>query len=119
MLNICVLTGRLVEDPELRTTKSDVHATSLRLAVQRDYTKDGEKITDFFDVIAWRGTAEFVCEYFHKGNMISVAGKIQNRSWSDKNGDNRVKTEIIADNVYFAESKPKDANTFTNPLDFD
>jgi single-strand DNA-binding protein len=119
MLNLCALTGRLVEDPELRMTQNDIPVTSLRLAVQRDYGKDGERETDFFDVVAWRTTAEFVSNHFSKGSMITVTGRLQNRSWTDKDGGKRTKTELIADNAYFGESKPKSFDAAPNPLDFD
>ena len=111
MLNVTIMTGRLVEDPELRHTNSDVPVASFRIAVRRDYTKKGEEnATDFFDVVAWRATAEFVCKYFQKGALIQIAGRIENRTWEDKHGQARVTAEIIADKVYFSESKGKDGN---------
>jgi single-strand DNA-binding protein len=118
MLNITVMTGRLVESPELRTTQQGIPVASLRLAVQRDFTKDGDRETDFFDVVAWRGTAEFVSNYFHKGDMITAVGRLQNRAWKDKHDQNRVSAELIADKAYFAGSKSKGADS-VNPLDFD
>ena len=109
MLNVTIMTGRLVEDPELRRTNSDIPVSSFRIAVRRDYTKKGEDAaTDFFDVVAWRSTAEFICKYFQKGSLIQVAGRIENRTWEDKHGQARVTAEIIADKVYFGDSKGKD-----------
>ena len=106
MLNITIMTGRLVGAPELRNTNSRIPVTSFRIAVRRDYAKkDGDDDTDFFDVVAWRATAEFVCKYFSKGSLITVVGRMENRSWTDKHGQNRVTAELIADNVYFGDSK--------------
>lgn len=86
--------------------------TSFRIAVRRDYAKkDDENATDFFDVNAWRATAEFVCKYFKKGSLIQVVGHIENRRWTDKYEQTRISTEIIADKVYFGDSKGKDENT--------
>lgn len=106
-LNHVSIMGRLTRDPELRRTNSGTPVASFAIAVDRDFSgKDGgEKETDFFDVVAWRHTAEFVGKYFTKGRMAIVAGKIQNRSWTDKDGNKRKATEIIADNVYFGDSK--------------
>jgi single-strand DNA-binding protein len=109
MLNVCTITGRLVEDPELRSTKQEnVPVTSLRLACRRDYCKNGEAETDFFNVSAWRHTAEFICEHFAKGSMITVVGRLTNRAWKDKFEQNRISTEIVADNVYFGESRRRE-----------
>ena len=112
MLNRIIMTGRLVADPELRRTQSGVSVTSFRIANDRDYGKGDEKETDFFDVVAWRATAEFICKYFTKGRMISVDGRLQTRSWKDKEGHNRISTEILVDNAYFADSKKDDASVF-------
>ena len=109
MLNRITMTGRLVADPELRRTQSGVSVTSFRIANDRDYSKGEEKETDFFDVVAWRSTAEFICKYFSKGRMISVDGRLQTRGWKDREGNNRVSTEILVDNAYFADSKKDDA----------
>ena len=103
------MTGRLVADPELRRTQSGVSVTSFRIANDRDYGKGEEKETDFFDVVAWRSTAEFICKYFTKGRMISVDGRLQTRGWKDREGNNRVSIEILVDNAYFADSKKDDA----------
>ena len=107
MLNIAVIMGRLVATPELRTTQSGISVTSFRVAVDRSYSSrdGGERQTDFIDVTAWRGTAEFVCKYFTKGQMIAVNGRIQTRSYEDKQGNKRTAVEIVADNVNFCGSK--------------
>ena len=105
-LNKVMLCGRLVADPELKTTPSNISVTSFRLAVDRGYTKQGEeKQTDFIDVVCWRQTAEFVSKYFKKGSAAYVGGSIQTRSWKDKEGNNRKTVEVVADEVKFAESK--------------
>lgn len=107
MLNHIVLMGRLVRDPELRHTQSGTAVASFSLAVDRDF-KDrntGEKATDFIDIVAWRQTAEFVSRYFTKGRMAVVEGRLQIRDWTDKEGGKRRSAEVIADNVYFGDSK--------------
>ena len=112
MLNVLTITGRVVEGPELRSTNSGIPVSSFRIAVRRDYAKKGDgDDTDFFDVVAWRATAEFVCEYFKKGSLIQIVGRIENRKWKDKHDQPRVTTEIIADKVYFGDSKGKDGGT--------
>lgn len=106
MLNRVTVMGRLTRDPELRRTQSGTSVTSFSVAVERNYKgENGEKTTDFFDVVAWRTTAEFVCKYFGKGRMIVVDGQLQSRKWTDKNGNNRTSVEILADNCYFGDSK--------------
>ena len=106
MLNHATIMGRLTKDPELRRTGSGIAVTSFTVAVDRDITnKDGERETDFFDCVAWRGAGEFVAKHFHKGQMIVVAGRLQQRSWTDRDGNKRRTTEIVADNVYFGEGK--------------
>lgn len=106
MLNVAVLMGRLVADPELRTTPSGISVTSFTIAVDRSYQKAGDdRQADFIDIVAWRGTADFVCKYFRKGQLIAVQGSIQTRSYQDKDGNKRKAFEIVADNVHFAESK--------------
>lgn len=111
MLNVAVLMGRLVADPELRHTPNDVAVTSFTIAVDRSYVKSGaERQADFIDIVAWRSTAEFVCKYFRKGQLIAVQGSIQTRSYQDKDGNKRKAFEIVADNVHFAESK-RDSGT--------
>ena len=108
MLNHIVLMGRLVRDPELRRTGSGTAVASFSLAVDRDFApKDGtERETDFIDIVAWRSTAEFVSKYFTKGRMAVVSGRLQIRSWQDKEGNKRRSAEVVADNVYFGDSKP-------------
>ena len=107
MLNHIVIMGRLVRDPELRRTGSGVAVTSFSLAVDRDFGKNenGEKETDFIDCVAWRQTGEFVSKYFAKGRMAVVSGRLQVRSWTDKEGNKRRTAEVVADNVYFGDSK--------------
>ena len=107
MLNRIIIMGRLVRDPELRTTQSGVSVTSFTLAVDRDFKNrdSGEKSTDFIDVVAWRQTAEFICKYFAKGRMAVAEGRLQIRDWKDRDGNNRRSAEVVADNVYFGDSK--------------
>lgn len=106
MLNHIVLMGRLTKDPELRRTGSGIAVTSFTLAVDRDFkSQDGQKHTDFIDVTCWRNTAEFAAKYFAKGRMAAVSGSLQIRKWQDKDGNNRYSAEVVADNVYFADSK--------------
>ena len=106
MLNKIILMGRLVKDPELRRTQSGTAVTSFRIAVDRDFkSQDGSKQADFFDVVAWRGTAEFVSKYFTKGRMAIVEGRLQTRDWTDREGGKRVATEIVAGNIYFGDAK--------------
>ena len=114
MLNKIVLMGRLTRDPELRRTQSGTAVASFTLAVDRDYKpQDGERETDFIDIVAWRGTAEFVSKYFSKGRMAVVEGRLQVRDWTDKDGNKRRSTEVIADNVYFGDSKRSESGTPT------
>ena len=118
MLNRIVLMGRLTHDPELRRTQSDTPVCSFSLAVDRDYKRDGEKETVFIDVVAWRSTAEFVSRYFAKGRMAVVEGRLQIRDWTDKEGGKRRSAEVIADNVYFGDSKPKEDGAPSADADF-
>lgn len=106
MLNRVTLMGRLVADPELRSTASNLSVCSFRIAVDRDYKKGDQKETDFIDIVAWRSTAEFVANYFKKGRVIAVDGRLQIRQWTDNDGNKRFVTEVIADNVYFGDSRP-------------
>ena len=109
MLNHIVIMGRLVQNPELRRTGSGVAVTSFTLAVDRDFkTEGGEKETDFLDCVAWRATGEFAAKYFKKGSMAVVSGRLQVRSWTDKDGNKRRTAEIVADNIYFGDSKKPD-----------
>lgn len=105
MLNHIIIMGRLTRDPELRRTGSGVAVASFTVACERDFAQDGQKETDFIDCVAWRKTGEFVSKYFRKGNMIVVSGRLQIRSWTDKDGNKRRSAEIVADNCYFGESK--------------
>ena len=107
MLNHIVIMGRLTREPELRRTGSGIAVTSFSLAVDRDFgSKDGgERETDFIDCVAWRSTGEFVSKYFTKGSMAVVSGRLQIRSWTDKDGNKRRTAEVVADNVYFGDSK--------------
>ena len=107
MLNHIVIMGRLARDPELRHTQSGTPVATFRLAVDRDF-KDkntGERATDWIDVVAWRQTGEFVSRYFTKGRMAVVEGRLQMRDWTDKDGNKRTSAEVVADNVYFGDSK--------------
>ena len=107
MLNHIVIMGRLTRDPELRRTGSGIAVASFTLAVDRDFGKNenGERETDFIDCVAWRQTGEFVSKYFTKGRMAVVSGRLQIRSWTDKDGNKRRTAEVVADNVYFGDSK--------------
>jgi len=106
MLNCAVIMGRLVADPELRTTGSGISVTSFTVAVDRRFARQGEeRQTDFIDVIAWRQNAEFICKYFRKGSMIAIQGYIQTRTYEDKNGNKRKAVEIVVDNANFCGSK--------------
>ena len=110
MLNSAILMGRLVADPEIRTTTNGVSVSSFRIAVDRAYQKQGEeRQADFIDIVAWRQTAEFVSRYFKKGSMIAVQGSIQTRSYEDKQGNKRTAVEVVADNVSFCGSKSENA----------
>lgn len=116
MLNRIIIMGRFVRDPELRTTQGGTSVTSFTLAVDRDFKDNsGEKSTDFIDVVAWRGTAEFVCKFFTKGRMAIAEGRLQIREWKDKDGNNRRTAEIVAENVYFGDSKSENKNTGAAP----
>ena len=107
MLNHITIMGRLTRDPELRRTGSGVAVASFTVAVDRDFggRDGGEKETDFIDCVAWRQTGEFVSKYFTKGRMAVVSGRLQIRSWTDKDGNKRRTAEVVADNVYFGDSK--------------
>ena len=110
MLNKIILMGRMTRDPELRRTQSGTAVASFSLAVDRDYkSQSGEKETDFIDIVAWRSTAEFVSKYFSKGRMAVVEGRLQVRDWTDQNGGKRRSAEVVADNVYFGDSRRADA----------
>lgn len=109
MLNNCTFMGRLTRDPELRRTQNNTAVVSFTIAVDRDFKpENGERETDFIDICAWRHTAEFVSKYFGKGSMIVVHGRLQIRDWTDKDGNKRRSAEIVADDVYFGESKRRE-----------
>ena len=111
MLNKIIIMGRLTRDPELRRTGSGTAVTSFSLACDRDFkSRSGDKETDFIEVVAWKNTAEFVSKYFSKGRMAVVEGRLQTRDWTDREGGKRVATEIVAGNVYFADSKRSESN---------
>ena len=119
MLNHITIMGRLTRDPELRRTGTGIAVTSFTLAVDRDFGKNenGEKETDFIDCVAWRQTGEYVSKYFTKGRMAVVSGRLQIRGWTDKDGNKRRSAEIVADNVYFGDSKRDSdgGNTYSAP----
>lgn len=111
--------GRLTANPELKTTPQGTAVTSFTLAVERNYSKD-EKQTDFINIVAWRNTAEFICKYFTKGQLVAVEGNIQTRKYTDKDGNKRIAFEILAEQVYFAEKKTRiDENTTVNSQGFE
>lgn len=111
-LNHITIMGRLTRDPELRYTQQNTPVASFTIAVDRDFggRDGGEKQTDFIDCVAWRGTAEFVSRYFGKGSMAVVDGRLQIRDWTDNNGNKRRSAEVVAEHVYFGESKRKSAD---------
>lgn len=102
--------GRLTADPELRYTQSNIPVTSFSIACDRNFKNNGQKETDFFDIVAWRSTAEFITRYFAKGSMIAIEGRLQARKYTDRNNNNRVAVKIVADNVYFGDSKKDNSN---------
>ena len=115
-LNKSIVMGRLTKDVEMRHTQTGTAVASFTLAVDRDFkAKDGTKETDWIDVVAWRNTAEFVGKYFSKGRMAIVEGRLQTRNYEDKNGNKRKVVELMADNVYFGDSKSENKNA--DPLD--
>lgn len=121
-MNVVCLLGRLTGDPELRRTQTDVAVTSFCVAVDRAYQPKGqERQTDFINVVAWRGTAEFICRYFHKGQRIALNGSLQSRQYTDKEGNKRTAYEVVVDNAFFAESKREGSgasasNPFGSPI---
>lgn len=115
MLNQITIMGRLTRDPELKITDSGISVCKWTLAVDRDYRNGDEKQADFFDCVAFRGTADFVHKYFDKGRMMVVFGQIYSRKWTDKNGANRVSWEVTAQNVYFGDSKTQAAPAPVEP----
>lgn len=118
MINSVVLMGRLTADPELKTTPNGTSVTSFSVAVERNYAPKGqERETDFINVVAWRQTAEFICRYFGKGQMIAVEGSIQTRKYQDKKGNNRVSVEVVANQVSFCGSKNEGGARQQEPAD--
>lgn len=117
MLNKIIIMGRLTRDPELRRTQGGTAVTSFTMAVDRDFKpQTGEKETDFIDVVVWGKTAEFAANYFTKGRMAIVEGRLQVRNWQDKDGNNRKATEVVADRMYFGDSK-QEGKKQTAPAD--
>lgn len=113
MLNRVVLMGRLVADPELKTTNTGISVTSFRIAVDRSYVKAGEqRQADFFDIVAWRSSAEFVCRNFSKGALIAIDGQLQSRQYQTKDGQNRTAIEVVADNVSFTGERRDTSGTY-------
>lgn len=111
--NRTILVGNLVADPELKTTPNGVNVTRFRIAVNRRFAKNGE--TDFFDIVAWRNAAEFVCRHFSKGRPILVSGTLQNRNWTGKEGVKHYAVEIVADEVTFVDKKNDNASSEATP----
>ena len=106
MLNVVSIMGRLVADPELRTTQSGINVVSFRIACDRNFARQGEqRQADFIDIVAWRQQAEFVSKYFQKGSLIAIEGSLQTRQYQDKNGNNRTAVEVVANNISFAGPK--------------
>lgn len=111
MLNRVILMGRLVSDPELKTTDTGISVTSFRIAVERSYVKQGEeRKADFIDIVCWRNIAEFVCRYFNKGSLIGIDGKLQSRTYQAKDGTNRYVVEVVADVASFTGEKKETSN---------
>ena len=111
MLNEIILQGRLTTDPELKVTASNKPVTSFSIAVERDFSTNGEKETDFINIVAWNTTAEFITKYFTKGKQIVLRGSLRVRKYQTDNGDNRTVTEVLAEKVYFCGDKEKTSNT--------
>ncbi len=115
MLNTAAIMGRLVADPELRTTPAGVNVCRFRIACDRSFVRQGEqRQADFIDIVAWRAQADFVCRYFQKGSLIAIDGRIQTRNYQDKSGSSRTAFEIVAENVHFAGSKSAGAKPAEN-----
>lgn len=116
MLNKVIVMGRLVRDPELRRTNSGTAVASFTIACDRDFKSDGgEREADFIECVAWRNTAEFVSKYFAKGRMAVVSGRLQTRNWTSKEGNKRKATEIVAESVYFGDSKREELQSYAAP----
>ena len=109
MLNIIAIVGRLVADPELRTTQQGTNVCTFRIACERSYTPKGQqRQADFVDIVAWGKTAEFICKFFQKGSMIAIDGSLQTRNYQDKQGNKRTAVEVVANNISFAGAKRQD-----------
>lgn len=115
MLNKIMIMGRLVKDPELRKTPTGVSVASFRIACDRDYTRGEEKAADFFDIVAWRATGEFVCKWFKKGDPILLQGRLQMRDWQDREGQKRRSFEIVAEEAWFCGGKKKESAQVETP----
>lgn len=119
MLNKAILMGRLTRDPELRHTQTNIPVASFTLAVDRGFnrgsTGEGQQSADFINIVAWRNTAEFVSKWFRKGQLVAVSGRIQTRTWKDRDGNNRTSVEVVADDCYFAESKKSENASSSSP----
>ena len=119
MLNKAILMGRLTADPDVRQTNTGVSVTTFTLAVDRGYAKPGEdKQTDFIGITCWRNTADFVGKYFKKGQLVAVEGSIRTRNYTDQNGNKRYVTEVVANEVFFAEGKKNSDSAYTAPSPF-
>lgn len=105
MLNHISLLGRLTRDPELRRTQTGVAVANFAIACDRDRNADGERQTDFIEIVAWRNTAEFVSKYLKKGSLVAISGRLQMRRYTANDGTNRTQAEVVADSVYFGKSK--------------
>lgn len=114
-MNNITITGRLTADPELKTTPNGTNVTQFSVAVDRAYKSGGEKQTDFFRVVAWRSTADFICRYFAKGRLILITGEMQSRKYTDKGGSERIAWELLADRVEFMGDKPADSSANAQP----
>ena len=108
MLNVVVLSGRLTQDPELKTTANGISVCSFSIAVERRFKSGEERQSDFINIVTWRSSAEFVSKYFKKGQMIAIRGSIQTRRYQDKDGNNRTAFEVVADDVQFADFARRD-----------
>lgn len=115
ILNHVIIMGRLVRTPELRRTTNDTAVCSFTLAVERDFRSGEEREADFIDCVAWRGTAEFLQRYFSKGSMCIISGRMQTRTWTDRDGNKRKAVELVAENIYFGESKRAAMNADAEP----
>lgn len=108
MLNHICIQGRLVKDPELRNTVNGTPVANFTIACERDRETNGERLADFVEIVVWNRAAEFASKYFHKGSMVNVSGRLQSRKWQDRDGNNRISWEIVAESTYFCESKKRE-----------